>query len=60
MGTHDRWEKDDGPHQDVNVTHTEMHLEYKTMSGTDIAVLYLERDVDFTGKTMNIIRYHFH
>lgn len=50
MGGHDRYRTGDGPHQDIKVIHTEIHPEYNASSGTDIAILYLERDVEFTGE----------
>lgn len=49
MGAHDRFASGPGPHRDVKVIHIENHLDYKTMTGSDIAILYLERDVEFTG-----------
>lgn len=54
LGEHDIRTEDDGPHQDVKVVHTESHGNYIRRQGlNDIGILYLERDVDFTGRIQN-------
>lgn len=35
---------------DANVTNVEMHPDYIQNTGTDIAILYLSEDVNFTGE----------
>lgn len=51
LGEHDTTRNSDGPHQDVIVTRVQKHWGYNIhLKINDIGILYLERDVDFTGK----------
>lgn len=48
----------DGPHQDIKIADHEVHEAYNTtIKIHDIAIIYLERDVDFTGELkLNFIK----
>lgn len=49
MGEHDRSD-DDGQHQDINVVRADPHDSFNSrLMINDIAIIYLERDVEFTG-----------
>lgn len=49
LGEHDISSTTDGVVQDIKVIRTERHSNYNRRDGTnDIAILYLERDVDIT------------
>lgn len=50
LGTHDLFATS-GSYQDVKVIHAVEHPEFKiSRRAADIAILYLEHDVKFTGK----------
>lgn len=51
MGAHERMSFDKA-HRDVTVIRAEKHPQFIENSGTDIAILYLDEDVKFTGKQM--------
>lgn len=51
LGEHDITSTDDGEVEDVKVVRSLPHENYNKKDGTnDIAMLYLERDVEFTSK----------
>lgn len=53
LGEHDLTTTDDGPHEDIKITHVEKHSEYSARIN-DIAIIYLEHDVTFTGNFTSI------
>lgn len=51
LGEHDRRTTDDGQHQDIGIVRAAAHEDYSSRYMiNDIAVLFLERDVEFTGE----------
>lgn len=51
LGEHDLRTTKDGQHQDIPISRAVPHNEYDTvMYSNDIAMLYLERDVEFSGE----------
>lgn len=51
MGEYDTSKTDDGPTVDVDVERIESHPKYnKPYMANDIAILYLKKDVEFTGE----------
>lgn len=54
LGEHDILTMDDGIHENVPIIHVEKHPAYTTKGGAknDIAIVYLEYNVQITGKTM--------
>lgn len=51
MGEHDVSATDDGTFQDIEVDHAVEHPEWEeTFKTNDIGIVYLERDVEFTGE----------
>lgn len=51
LGEHDTRTTDDGPHEDVGIARTEIHKKYNgNIYINDIALIYLNRSVIFTGK----------
>lgn len=58
LGEHDLSTPNEARHEDVRVTRAEPHSGYdKNLSINDIAMLYLARDVKFTGKLDNFLLY---
>lgn len=54
LGEHDISSTTDGVVQDVKVIRTEKHPSYNRRDGTnDLAILYLERDVDINCESFN-------
>lgn len=50
----------DGQHEDIRVVHAEPHKRYnKLFHLNDIGIVYLERDVDFTGNLEYVLFYLF-
>lgn len=50
LGEHDIRTTSDGMHDDVIIVRSEPHAEYdQTTKIHDIAILYLEREIEFTG-----------
>lgn len=50
LGEYDTETTDDGPHEDVQVTHVEKHNAYnERLLINDIAIVYLVRDIAFNG-----------
>lgn len=55
LGEHDFLSTTDGEHQDIKVIGMEKHDKLNERTGAnDIGILYLERDVEFTGMRFNI------
>lgn len=55
LGEHDLLTSEDGPHLDVDVGRAEMHEKYdEDLDVNDIAMIYLEDDVEFTGWSSSI------
>lgn len=55
LGEHDTTTESDGLHQDLKVEKFFMHRHYDSFDKlNDIAILSLERDVEFTGKTIGL------
>lgn len=51
MAEHDLTTTEDGPHLDVDVAYVDDHEQYDAdLDINDIAMVYLENDVEFTGK----------
>lgn len=51
LGVHDINARNDEAVQEVKVIRSEKHLDFNQLDGTnDIAILYLERDLDITSK----------
>lgn len=54
MGEHDKRTESDGPHQDIQIMDFETHDDYDNfVKINDIAMIYLERDAEFTGEFNN-------
>lgn len=53
LGEHDRSTTEDGEHLDISVDRVDAHDSFNSRLMTnDIAMIYLERDVEFTGKLL--------
>ena len=60
LGEHDVRAPDDGIRDDVTIIHSERHENYNSNSKVnDIAMLYLERDVEFSGNFFQNIKISF-
>lgn len=54
MGEHDRSTTEDGEHQDIKVLRADPHDSFNSrLMINDIALVYLEHDVEFTGKMLS-------
>lgn len=51
MGEYDKRTESDGPHQDIKIADYETHSDHDDfIKINDIAMIYLEHDVEFTGE----------
>lgn len=51
LGEYDLRTEDDGPHEDILIDRGVPHTSYSELFGVnDIAMIYLEHDVEFNGK----------
>lgn len=58
LGEHDTSKDDDGNVQDIKVVKVEKYPQYDAKIGnSDLAILYLERDADLTGKKIPFSMY---
>lgn len=56
LGEHDTLTTEDGQHEDVDIASIEVHEKYvRTPKVNDIAIVYLKKDVTFTGKSTHSI-----
>lgn len=54
FGEHDTRTDDDGPHQDFQIARAVRHEKFKSPQKTyDIAIIHIERDVEFSGNIRN-------
>lgn len=54
LGERDLRTEDDGPHQDIPIARSVAHEQYDPVwKFNDIAMLHLERDVEFSGGIQN-------
>lgn len=62
LGEYDLRTEDDGPHEDILIDRAVPHASYHELFGVnDIAMIYLEHDVEFNGKTVTkLYEYDFH
>lgn len=59
MGEHDLRNEDDGPHQDIPIARSVSHEHYNSATFlNDIAMIHLERDVEFSGELSKSFRLH--
>lgn len=57
LGEYDKTTTTDGQHQDIRFSHHEIHEEFDSfLKINDIAMIYLDHDVEFTGELKKSVK----